>query len=98
LWPLIATIITLILHKTLPKHEDILQRDLNFFSVFLVVLIVIFLALIFISFINDKVKRKYAYNSRFIAGVILLICAYNLITLKFNLVPAVYFPYPDRII
>ncbi len=96
--PLIAAAVTLALHKVIPKNSDILTRDYNWLSILLTSLIIIFLAVIIISFLNPVLRRKYIYKSKFITGEITALCIYNLITLKFNLIPPVYFPYPDRIL
>jgi len=98
LLPLFVTVVALVLHKTIPNNKDILYRNYNYFSNLLIILIIIFSVLIIVAKFNTKIKKTYTYKSRLIAGAIFLLCIYNLITLKFNLIPEVYFPYPDKVI
>lgn len=98
LMPMIATILTLILHIIIPRSDKILTKDLNHFRNILILVIVIFTLLIFISFFNVNIRRKLAYKSKFVTFVIILINIYNLATHKFSLIPQIYFPYPDKIL
>lgn len=96
--PLASSLLALILHIFLPKHKSIMTKDFNYFTVCLLSLCMVFLILAIISLFNQKLRIKYAYKSWFIAGMVLLINIYNLVTLKFMLLPPVYFPPPDKII
>ncbi|KMT22886.1 ABC transporter permease [Clostridium cylindrosporum] len=98
LLPLISSVFALTLHVFLPKHEDIMTKDYNYFTYFMLSLSIILLILTIVSIFNEKLRVKYAYKSWFIAGMIALLNIYNLVTLKFLLLHQVYFPYPDKII
>ncbi|MGN1318362.1 MAG: ABC transporter permease [Lachnospirales bacterium] len=50
------------------------------------------------SYFNKNLEKKLNYKGEFWFGVILLINIYNLVTVKFGLLPVVYFPSPAKII
>ncbi|KNF09055.1 ABC-type nitrate/sulfonate/bicarbonate transport system, permease component [Gottschalkia purinilytica] len=98
LLPFISSVFALILHAFIPRHEDIMTKDFNYFKWALLVLSIVFLVLAVLSVFNEKLRIKYGYKSWFVAGMILLLNIYNLITEKFMLLPSVYFPFPDKIL
>lgn len=96
--PFISSIFALFLHLFLPKHKDIITKDLNYFTYFLVILSLILLIFAILSLYFESLRNVYTYKSKFIAGMVCVINIYNLITLKFMLIPGIYFPFPDKII
>ncbi|HML33658.1 ABC transporter permease [Sporomusa sphaeroides] len=98
LLPLVSSLLALGLHIFLPKHSDILAKDFSYFTYSLAGLSAVCAVFAIMSLYSERVRVAYAYKSAFIAGMILLINIYNVITLKFMLIPGVYFPYPDKII
>ncbi len=95
--PLISSLLALILHILIPTHEDIMTKEYGYFKWFLIILSLVLFVLLIVSRFNKKLRGVYLYKARFIAGMILLLNIYNLVTMKFLLIPPVYFPYPDKI-
>lgn len=96
--PLTSIIVALILNLFIPNHHDILFKKSNLFNIFLIVSAISFVILTFISFSLKRVRTKYTYKAPFIAGMYLFFNIYNLITIKYNLLPEIYFPFPDKIL
>lgn len=91
LLPLVSSLLALGLHIFLPKHSDILAKDLSYFTYSLAGLSAVCAVFAIMSLYSERVRVAYAYKSAFIAGMILLINIYNVITLKFMVIPGVYF-------
>jgi NitT/TauT family transport system permease protein len=51
-----------------------------------------------VSVFNGKRRAKLTFKSWFLGAAFLLLNLYNIITLKLNLIPSLYFPAPERII
>lgn len=98
LLPLISISTTLAVHLLMPMNSDILFKELNYFTVFLMSSVVLFTVLTISANFNKNVGEKFTHKAPFLAGMYLLFNLYNLITLKFNILPQVYFPFPDKIL
>jgi len=96
--PLVALGIVLLLHQLLPTHPEYRPKQLPWFSHFLVILISVFAVLSIISVFIDKLRERLAFKSPFLGVGFLVLGLYNLITIKLNLIPSLYFPAPERII
>ncbi|MDR0718785.1 MAG: ABC transporter permease subunit, partial [Treponema sp.] len=96
--PQAALVFVLFLHKALPVYEAYRPKVLPYFTRLLYILIGIFLLRVVLSLFSQKERDKLVYKSTFFAAGFLLLGIYNLITLKFNIIPSLYFPAPERII
>lgn len=98
LLPLISILIALVLHLSLPMHEDILFKELNYFTIFLIFSSIALGFFTVLSTFNSSIRKRFTHKTPFIAGMYLFFNIYNLITVKFNLLPQIYFPFPDKIL
>ena len=98
LLPLAALSLDLALHKLLPVHPAYRPGILPYFSRFLALLTGIFTLLSIISIWTPRLRERMAFKSWFLAVGFLLLGLYDLITIKLNLIPSLYFPAPERII
>jgi NitT/TauT family transport system permease protein len=96
--PLAALALVLLLHKALPIYKGYRPKVFPYFTWLLYILIGWFLFRAVLSVFNQKEREKLSYKSTFIAAGFLLLGIYNIITLKFNIIPSLYFPAPERII
>lgn len=96
--PVLSLSFILLLHRFLPTHAKYKVKVLPHFTWFLVGLISIFLVACIVSVFHRKTRIKLAYKSWFYGAAFLLLGLYNLITIKWNLIPGLYFPAPERII
>jgi len=96
--PLAVLALGLALHLLIPTHPEYRPKELPWFSRFLFVFIAIFAVLSIISVFNVRYRKRFAFKSPFLGVGFALLGLYNLITIKWNLVPSIYFPAPERII
>ena len=98
LLPIIFIGITLAMHLLIPNSSEIMSKPLPYLTLFLKVSLGLTAAFAVISFFVPAFRKKYAFKSLFIAGVFMLLNIYNMITLKFPILPHLFFPYPDRVL
>ncbi|KPU46182.1 bicarbonate transport system permease protein CmpB [Oxobacter pfennigii] len=98
LLPTFSALLALLVHLLMPNSPRYTQKPLPYFTIALIITIGITLGLALLSLFNEKVREKYAYKSWFITTVIALLNILNFVTLKLMLLPAIYFPNPDRIL
>jgi NitT/TauT family transport system permease protein len=96
--PPAALIAVLLIHQTLPVNLGYKVKQFPYFTILLYVLIVFFGLLAAWSLFSPKRREKLAYKSWFYGAAFLLLGLYDLITIKLNLIPSLYFPAPERII
>jgi NitT/TauT family transport system permease protein len=96
--PLVTLGIVLALHLLIPAHPEYRPKALPWFSRFLIVFIAVFADLSMISVFSVSLRKRLAFKSPFLGVGFLLLGLYNLITIKWNLIPSLYFPAPERII
>jgi NitT/TauT family transport system permease protein len=96
--PLAALAVVLFVHEALPAHRDYKVKQFPYFTGLLYVLIGFFGILAVWSLFSVKRREKLAYKSWFFGAAFLLLGLYDLITIKLNLIPSLYFPAPERII
>jgi len=96
--PLVSLGAVLLLHRLLPISKAYRPKALPWFSYFLFILIGVFAVLSIISIFNARLREKLAFKAPFLSVGFFLLGLYNLITLKWNLIPSLYFPAPERII
>ncbi|MDR2798382.1 MAG: ABC transporter permease subunit [Treponema sp.] len=96
--PLASLGMVLVLHHTIPTHPRYRVKELPYFSLFIYLLLGVFTVWGLVSMVNHKHREHLAYKSWFFGAAFLVFSAYDLITIKFNLIPSLYFPAPERII
>jgi NitT/TauT family transport system permease protein len=96
--PLASLCVVLALHMILPVHPNYRLKLLPFFSEFLILLLIIYGIAAIASVFSRRIREKLCFKSVFHASGFLALGVYNLITLKFNVIPYIYFPAPERII
>jgi len=96
--PLATLGVVLALHLLIPTHPAYRPKELPWFSRFLIVFIAVFAALSITGIFSARLRRRLAFKSPFLGVGFLFLGLYNLITIKWNLIPSLYFPAPERII
>jgi NitT/TauT family transport system permease protein len=96
--PLAALGLVLALHLLIPTHHEYRPRVLPWFSRFLILCIAVFAILSIIGLFSARLRGRLAFKSPFLGVGFLVLGLYNLITIKWNLIPSLYFPAPERII
>ncbi|MDR0624746.1 MAG: ABC transporter permease subunit [Treponema sp.] len=96
--PLTALIAVLLIHRNLPVNPGYKVKQFPYFTNLLYILIVFFGGLAVWSLFSRKRREKLAYKAWFYGAAFLLLGLYDLITIKLNLIPSLYFPAPERII
>ncbi|MDR1249641.1 MAG: ABC transporter permease subunit [Treponema sp.] len=96
--PLASLAFALLTHLALPAHPGYTVRQFPYYTRLLALLLGLFGVLGVISVFSRTWREKLAFKSWFLGAAFLLLNVYNLITLKFNLIPSLYFPAPERII
>ncbi|GHT87270.1 ABC transporter permease [Spirochaetia bacterium] len=98
LLPLVSLALALLVHMAVPSHPEYRVRQFPYYTYLLVLLLVVYGVLGVISVFNGKQREKLAFKSWFLGAGFLLLNLYNLITIKLNLIPSLYFPAPERIV
>jgi NitT/TauT family transport system permease protein len=88
----------LALHLLLPVHENYRLKDLPYFRDFLVLLLIMYGIAALASLFSLRIREALSFKAVFHAWGFLALGFYNLITLKFELIPNIYFPAPERIL
>jgi NitT/TauT family transport system permease protein len=90
--------LALALHLLLPAHENYRLKLLPYFTYFLALLLLIYGTAAIASLLSLRIREKLSFKAVFHAAGFLALGLYNLITLKFELIPNIYFPAPERIL
>ncbi|MDR2795626.1 MAG: ABC transporter permease subunit [Spirochaetaceae bacterium] len=98
LLPILSLGLMLALHRLLPVYPGYRPKQLTYFTGFSWLLLAIFVVSALISLIWERFGRTLAYKAPFFAVGFLALNIYNLLTLKFGVIPSLYFPAPERII
>jgi len=96
--PLISAAAALLIHLFVPNSPKYMQKTVPYFTEMLIVVCAAVLLGVIVSALRKEFAAKYSHKSSFYAAAILFINLYNIITLKLMLIPAIYFPCPDRIL
>ena len=96
--PLISLGVALALNRAVPVSENYMVNTLPYYTRLLYALILIFALWAVIGIFAEKPRKILAYKALFVSAGFLLLEAYELITIKWTLIPALYFPAPERII
>ncbi|MDR1955605.1 MAG: ABC transporter permease subunit [Treponema sp.] len=96
--PLLSLGIVLALHLALPADPGYRVKTLPYFSRFIMLLLGVFAVLGGLSVFYGRYRERLVYKTWFLGAAFLLLGVYDLITIKFNLIPSLYFPAPERIV
>ncbi|MDR0640836.1 MAG: ABC transporter permease subunit [Treponema sp.] len=96
--PLASLAFTQILHGVLPVAESYRPKLLPWFSRFNLLIIAALAIVAAASVFNRNLREKLSYKSWFLGAAFLVLNLYNVITLKLDLIPSLYFPAPERIV
>jgi NitT/TauT family transport system permease protein len=96
--PVAALALVLFSHTALPAYSGYRVKLLPYFSYLLYLLIALFAARGLLSVFNEAHRKKLSFKAPFYTAGFLFLGLYNLITIKINLIPSLYFPAPERII
>ncbi|HOP71975.1 MAG TPA: ABC transporter permease subunit [Thermoclostridium caenicola] len=96
--PTISAVFALLVHLLVPNSPRYTLKPLPYFTITLVAVIVITLALTVLSLFFRRLREKYAFKSWFIGAFLLLLNLLNIATIKLMILPVIYFPNPDRIL
>ncbi|MDR3304386.1 MAG: hypothetical protein LBS86_08260, partial [Treponema sp.] len=96
--PLASLGVVLALHLILPVHSNYRLKQLPYFSHFLELLLSIYGIVAAASVFNRRIRETLSFKALFHACGYLALGLYNLITLKFGVIPNIYFPAPERIL
>lgn len=96
--PPLALCVALILHIFIPVSGLYMLDEIPYYTHLLYVLIALCAVLAVVGLFNTKVRDVLRYKSYFLCAAFLLLEIYDIITLKLSLIPALYFPAPERII
>jgi NitT/TauT family transport system permease protein len=95
LLPLIAAAIALLVHKGVTSHQTSLPTRI--YPKLLIDALILWTAVLLASALLPAVRRWAVPRGPLFAVAILLICGWDLITLKWALLPLPYFPGPDMV-
>jgi NitT/TauT family transport system permease protein len=98
LLPPAALLAVLVLHTLAPASPEYTVKQLPYFTSFLYLLLAFFAVWIAAGLFKTNLREKLVFKSGFYGVGFLLLGVYDLITIKLNLVPQIYFPAPERII
>ena len=96
--PAMSALLALALHLGLPMNSEFMERPLPYYTLFVGGSFAAFLGLACLSLANGGLRKWLNHKSYFFAVLYLLINIYNLVTLKWNLIPSLFFAYPDKIL
>jgi hypothetical protein len=90
--------LALVPHLILPAHEHYRLKLLPYFRDFLALLLIVYGAAAPASLFSPGIREKLGFKAVFHTCGFLALGGYNLITLKFELIPNIHFPAPERIL
>jgi NitT/TauT family transport system permease protein len=90
--------LVLALHLILPAHENYRLKLLPYFGYFLALLLIGYGIAALASLFSPRIRERLGFKAVFHACGFLALGVYNLVTLKFELIPNIYFPAPERIL
>lgn len=96
--PVIAIIITLLTEILIPNHQEAKYRELTNFRNLLIFFLAVSFGFLIISLFHSNFRKKYSHKGWFIGGFVLFVNILNLITVKYLLLPQIYFPSLNRIL
>jgi NitT/TauT family transport system permease protein len=98
LLPPAVLLAVLAMHIFVPASSEYTVKRLPYFTNFIYMLLAFFAVWIVIGLFMAAPNAKLKFSSGFYGAGFLLLGVYDIITIKLNLVPQIYFPAPERII
>lgn len=98
LLPIFSILLAILLHEAIPNAAKHPKAAAPYLRYTLIAGLIIYIILYIISFFYKKINDKLTYKGPFIAGAVFLLNVINIATVKFMLLPVLYFPSPDRVI
>jgi NitT/TauT family transport system permease protein len=98
--PPAAALLALLLHKVLPNRQRVAGEIDVTTGAYVVVLEALFIASAVLAAVHGflrPIRHWVRHNSPLLAAAFLLLCAWDLVTLKSSLMPLPFFPGPDRV-
>lgn len=96
--PTIAVGLTLLIDILIPNHMNAKYRTLTDFKNVLIVGLALTIGLFIVTLFNASFRRRYSYKALFVGGLITFFNIVNIVTVKFLLLPQIYFPSLNRIL
>ncbi len=96
--PVIILSITLATDIIIPNHQNAKYRELTNFRSFITGALAVAIIFFLLSLVNGKFRSKYAFKGWFVGGFILFFNILNVITVKYLLLPQLYFPSLNRVL
>lgn len=96
--PTAALLVTIFIDYIIPNNPDAKYRDLTTFRDFLIILAAASVIAFIIGLFNSRVRERYSRQSWFMIGCLILANIINLLTVKFIVLPQLYFPSFNRIL
>lgn len=94
--PILSIIFAIIVQIAIP-NSNLHPQSKPYFTYVLFGILIAYLVLYGISFINKGLNEKIIYKAYFISGVVLFFNILNLLTSKIAVLPVLYFPALDRV-
>jgi NitT/TauT family transport system permease protein len=96
--PLASLGFALLVHTVWPVHPEYKVKQFPYYIYLLYLLLGLYGVFAVISVFNRERRAKSVFKSWFLGAAFLLLTLYDIITIKLNLIPSLYFPAPERII
>lgn len=97
LLPVLAAVCTLATAWFLPDSPAHPIADRHYFSIFILILLVLVTIIFLIALVCPKIQECYAERAPFYTGILLFLCILNILTVKTAILPVLYFPSLDRV-
>ena len=95
--PILSIALALILDIVLPDNLQHPAAEYPYFIWLLGAALVVYLIFYAVSFFRPSLREKLEYKAYFYAGAVLFLNILNLLTVKFAILPVLYFPSLDRV-
>jgi NitT/TauT family transport system permease protein len=95
--PLVSLGIVVALHKAVPVSADYMLDDLPYYTWLLYALAGIFAVWAAAGVFAKKARESLGFKAAFVSAAFLLLEVYELLTIKFTMIPVLYFPAPEKI-
>lgn len=96
--PIIALIITLFTEILIPNSQEAKYRELTNFRSVLVFFLGASVLVFIVTLFYRKFRERYSYKGWFVGGFVIFFNVLNVVTVKFLLLPQIYFPSLNRIL
>lgn len=94
-FPVLTIGVIYLIHTVVP---DAVGLGYSYYAKVLLIVLAVYVILCLAGLFHAGLERRIAYMSKFICGILILVEAYDLVTLKLALLPLPFFPSPDRMV